>query len=47
MPYTDPVMWAFDHVDPKEGIFHDIHNVIIASFHLDIFARDYALPHPK
>ena len=30
MPYTDPVMWELDHVDPKERIFHDIHNVVIA-----------------
>ena len=47
MTYTDPVMWALDHVDPKEGIFRDIHNVIIASFRPEIFARAYAFPTPK
>ena len=47
MPYTDPIMWALDHVDPKEIIFCDIRNVVIDSFHLDIFARVYALPTPK
>ena len=43
----DPVKWALDHVDPKQGIFHDIHNVIIASFRSDVFARAYSLPIPK
>ena len=47
MPYTDPVKWALDHVDPKQGIFHDIHNVVIASFHPDVFVRAYALLTPK
>ena len=47
MPHTDPIMWALDHIDPKEGIFRDIHIVIIASFHPDIFARAYAFPTPK
>ena len=47
MPYTDPVKWALDHADPKQGILHDIHNVVIASFCLEIFARAYALPTPK
>ena len=47
IPYTDPVMWALDHVDPKERIFRDIHNVIIASFRPEIFARDYGFPNPK
>ena len=32
MPYTDPVKWALDHADPKEGVFHDIHNVVVALF---------------
>ena len=53
MPYTDSVMWALDHVDPKERIFcdirifRDIHNVVIASFRPDIFARETPkqLPH--
>ena len=40
-------MWALDHTDPKERIFRDIHNAIIASFPLDIFSRAYALPTPK
>ena len=43
----DLVMWAMDHVDLKEGIFRDIHNVVIASFRPEIFARAYALPTPK
>ena len=30
MPYTDPVKWALDHIETKQGIFHDIHNVVIA-----------------
>ena len=47
MPYTDPVKWALAHVDPKEGIFHDIHNVVIASFHPYFFAKAYAFPTPK
>ena len=47
MPYIDVFMWALDHVDPKERIFRDIHNVVTASFHPKIFARAYALPTPK
>ena len=47
MPYMNPVKWELNHIDPKEGIFHDIHNVVIASFRLDIFTRAYALPTPK
>ena len=47
MPYIDLIIWALDHVDPKERIFCDIHNVIIASFRLEIFARAYGLPTPK
>ena len=40
-------MWALDHVDPKERIFRDIHNVVIASFRPDIFSRAYVFPTPK
>ena len=47
MPYTDPIMWALDHADPKERIFCDIHNVVIASFHPEIFTRAYGFPTPK
>ena len=47
MPYMDPVKWALDHIDPKEGIFCDIHNVVIALFRPYIFARAYAFPTPK
>ena len=28
-------------------MFHDIENVSIALFHLDVFSRDYALKTPK
>ena len=39
MPYMDPVKWELDHVDPKQGIFHDIHNIVIVSFCPDVFSR--------
>ena len=47
MPYMDLVKWELDHVDLNQGMFHDIDNVSIASFHPDVFARDYALETPN
>ena len=47
MPYIDPIKWELGHVDPKGNTFHDTDNTLIASFHLELFSRAYALGPPK
>ena len=47
MTYTNPIKWALDPVDLNQRMFNDIENVSIASFHIDVFARAYALATPK
>ena len=47
MPYTDIVKWELDYDNPKECSFNENTHTPVASFHSDIFARDYALGPPR
>ena len=47
MPYTEPVKWELDHASLKEQYFDDHAHTQVASFHLDVFARPYALKLPQ
>ena len=47
MPYTDPVKWELDNVNPNEFSFEDHVHTPVASFHLDIFSKAYELGPPR
>ena len=43
MPYTDAVKRALTHAKPEERVFNDYIGIYLASFRLEILAKDYSL----
>ena len=47
MPYTNLVKWALDNANPNKHTFDDHIHIPLASFHLEVFSRAYALGPPR